>query len=773
MRKFSFIITCLLSLSACTGKPSDRANTSVLDSTVTTQASKAPVDYVWPWLDSANSRWFYFNSAGLPFGLVNLSPDTEIDGAWGSGYRYNTNEVKGFNHVHAWQLSGLSVLPISTKNTLNKVESDYYSAFSHDEEIVKAGYHKLSLSRYGIDAELTATQRVGFHKYTYKAGQPQQIIFDMAGQFGPSKLEKGEFTQISDTEFSGYIINHPTIRRPRPTPIYFYIVLNKPVTKVEESVGAALLTLSPNQNTALMKVAISYVDQAGAKNNLQSELPGWEFEQTVNTAQGTWNEWLSRIKVSGGTEKQKTRFYTDLFHALQGRRTISDADGRYSDQTNPERKIKQLPLAENGTPQFTHHNSDSFWGAQWTIQTLWPLAYPEVASNFANSMLQMYKDGGTIPRGPSGGNYTYVMTGASSTPFFVSNYMKGIRDIDIELAYQALKKNHLPGGIMARAGYEHKTQIGGGLEYYIDRGYVPYPLNEKVEAFHTDGAGQTLEYAYQDWSLSQLAKALGKNEDAEYFAKRGKNYQNVFDTESGYMRPKGMDGKWLTPFDPNAYRVGFVESNASQMTWYVPHDMEGLSKLMGSKEKTIERLNNDFIFAGELGFTSGKSHSNETNERYRRIHINYGNQPSIQTAFLFHKLGKPELSQYWSRQVVQKVYSEVSPSDGYNGDEDQGLMGSLAVLMKIGLFQVDGGASIDSEYQIGSPTFDRIEIALSDKYYSGNKFIIETKNNAPNHTYVEKVLLNGVELDRHFLKHSEIVKGGTLTLLMSDKKPNH
>lgn len=763
-----FILTFVLLVAAC-NQPAEVASQTGAVETKEKESLKQPVDYVWPWLDSSNSRWFYFNTATRPFGMVNLSPDTEIDGAWGSGYRYNTTNIKGFNHVHAWQLSGPSVMPIYSAESINKVSNDYYSDFSHDSELVQAGYHKVTLDRYNIDVELTATQRVGFHRYHYPENKDRKILFDLQGNFGPSTLELGNFELLSETTFQGYVINKPTIRRPRSTPVFFYGELDTSVSAIDQTEGEILLSLEQSEGAVMMKVAISYVDHAGAKNNLSQELSHWNFDQTVNDAKAEWNRWLSKIAVEGGTETQKKRFYTDLFHALQGRRTLSDVDGRYSDQTHASRRIGQIPLNAQGMPSFSHHNSDSFWGAQWTIQTLWPLVYPKTASDFSQSMLQMYHDGGLIPRGPSGGNYTYVMTGASSTPFFVSNYMKGIRDVNIEEAYKGLKKNHMVGGMMGHAGYEHDSATGGGLEFYIDSGYVPYPLPTVNDAFHQDGAGQTLEYAYQDWTLSQLAEALGKTDDASYFLNRSKNYQHLFDPQTGFIRPRNSQGEWKEDFDPYEYQNGFVESNSAQMTWYVPHDIEGLASLMGGREKAIERLNSAFEVASEHGFTSGKSHDAETNELNRRVPINYGNQPSIQTAFIFNQLGAPHLTQYWSREVVNAIYSEVDHSVGFNGDEDQGLMGSLSVLLKIGLFQLDGGTASEAIYQIGSPIFDRIVLSLDNQYYPGKQFIIETENNSSENRFIQSVTLNGTPLNRHYLTHQEIVSGGTLRLVLGDK----
>ncbi len=284
--------------------------------------------------------------------------------------------------------------------------------------------------------------------------------------------------------------------------------------------------------------------------------------------------------------------------------------------------------------------------------------------------------------------------------------------------------------------------------------------------FTLDGAGQTLEYAYQDWTLAQLASSLGHAEDAELFLGRSRNYQNLYDSKTGFMRPRAANGDWYTPFDPYEYQHGFVESNAAQSTWFVPHDYAGLAELMGGKSKLVERLDQAFAEASKQGFTSGKSHDDETQQRNRRVPINYGNQPSMQTAFIFNAVGAPWLTQKWSREVIEAVYSKVSPNDGYNGDEDQGLMGSLAVLMKIGLFQLDGGTTADPVYQVGSPIFDRITIQTDPDFYSGKPFVIQVNNNSAANPYIQSISLNGKPLKRYFLYHSEIVAGGILELTM-------
>ncbi|WP_117882351.1 GH92 family glycosyl hydrolase [Aureibaculum luteum] len=739
----------------------------------TSEVEEYLTDKVYPILDSENSRWFFFTSASRPFGMVNLSPDTEIKGAWGSGYRYAIDTIKGFSHIHAWQISGLSIMPVTLSEENSKtIFTDFYSKFSHQNEVIKPGYHKIELERYDINAELTSTKRVGFHKYSFPKEKNAGILFNLNTVLGPCENINGVLEKTGDKEFSGKLIAAATHRRPKPLTIYFKVELNKAFKSIErdDKTGNYLIQFEASEEPILMKTGISYTSIENASNNIASELPQWNFDEIVKDSHNEWEGLLSRIKVKGGTDQEQRRFYTDLWHALQGRRIISDVNGAYPDNTGDTFKIGQIPLNENGKPKFNHFNSDSFWGAQWTINTLWGLVYPEIKEEFVHSLLQYAKDGGLIPRGPSGGNYTYVMTGASSTPFIVSAIQQGIIKEDLETIYQALKKNHMSGGIMEKAGYEHKTNLGGGLKYYIEKGYVPYPIPEGNFGGHQDGASLTMEYAYQDWTLAQLAMKLGHTEDYNYFLKRSKNYQNVYDKSLGWMRPKDVNGKWYKDFDPYQVEHGFIESNGAQSTWFVPHDLEGLATLMGGNEKAIEKLNNQFKTSEKLNFTAGTSHSQEGHPEYRRIPINYGNQPSIQTAFIFNELGRPDLTEYWSRKVADKAFGGLSPSTGYNGDEDQGLMGSLAVLMKIGLFQMNGGTDSNSEYQIGSPIFDEVTIKLNPDYYSDNTFTIKTKNNGPTNTLVNKVLLNNKPINNYQLIHSDVIKGGTLILEMTSEE---
>lgn len=734
--------------------------------------SVPPVDLVYPHLDTENSRWFFFSSASRPFGMVNLSPDTQIGGAWGSGYRYNTDTIKGFSHIHAWQLSGLSVMPVElTNDNREDIYNDFYSHFSHDKEIVNPGYHYIELDRYDIKAEITSTKRVGFHKYTFDGEGTPALLVNLNTMLGPCLNKDGIITTTTQNSVAGELTNEPTRRRPKATKVFFHIDSDVQIKDVQkdEITGNYLLVFEDKTTEVRLKAGISYTSIVNAQNNIETELAHWNFEDVVADSREEWNSQLNKIQIEGGTEQQQRRFYTDLWHALQGRRTISDANGAYPDYTGDNFRIGQLPLDENNKPLFNHYNSDSFWGAQWTINTLWGLVYPEIHKEFVQSMMQYYVDGGLIPRGPSGGNYTYVMTGASSTPFVVSAIQKGIVTENLSEIYVALKKNHLLGGIMGKAGYEHDTNLGGGLTYYIENGYVPYPIPEGNFGFHQDGASLTMEYAFQDWTLAQLAKKLEQEEDYTYFLNRSKNYKNVYDSQSTWMRPKDITGKWLADFDPYKYQTGFIESNGAQSTWFVPHDILGLAQLMGGNESAVQKLNEQFETAAKLGFTSGNAHDKELHPEYSRIPINYGNQPSMQTAQIFNQLGRPDLAQFWTRSVVDKAYSGLSPATGYNGDEDQGLMGSLAVLLKIGLFQMNGGTEMNPAYQIGSPIFDKVTIKLHPDFYTGETFTIEVPNNSSSNVYVNKISYNNQPIKDYRITHNQITQGGKMVLETSDE----
>ncbi|MEQ8810789.1 MAG: glycoside hydrolase family 92 protein, partial [Imperialibacter sp.] len=390
------------------------------------QTTKEPIDYVNPFVDTHKSRWFFFSSASRPFGMVNLSPDTWVKGSWNSGYLYDSLYVRCFSHIHAWQMSGIPVMPTVGEFKGHLGMEAYKSAFSHDDEQASPGYHRVFLKDYGIKAELTSTTRVGFHKYTYPENVNKDIVFDVGAFLGHGAMDSAKVVKISDKEIEGYSIMAPTHRRPKPTYVYFVAHFDQPVTEFGgwekgelrdgaltevygKEVGAYVRFDRKQSNIIQMKVAISYTSTAQARLNMDTELPHWNFEQVVAASKNEWSGYLSKIKVDGGTEKQKVKFYTDLWHSLLGRRIVSDVDGKYCDMTGPKPIVRQVALDNTSKPKHNQYNFDAWWGSHWTLNVLWSMAYPEIMNEFCASMVEMYRNGGLIPRGPSGGNYTYVM----------------------------------------------------------------------------------------------------------------------------------------------------------------------------------------------------------------------------------------------------------------------------------------------------------------------------------------------------------------------------
>lgn len=741
------------------------------------------VDLVNPFVDSHRSRWFFFSSACRPFGMVSLSPDTDTEHSWGSGYLYDSKQIRCFSHVHNWQMSGVAVMPTVGEFKGHLGMNAYQSAFTHDGEIAKPGYHKVKLTDYDITAELTSTMRVGFHCYTFPKSDASYILFDTGAFLAHGPTAYSEVWKVSDKEIAGWEMMERTERRPKDTPVYFYAQLSKPMDKVVswregriesnsnperisgKNAGMAVRFKTEKDEKVMLKVAISYVSVEQARKNMLTELSGWDFEQVKQSSFSEWNDWLGRIEVEGGSREQQIKLYTDLWHALLGRHVVSDADGHYMDMTSDFPRIRQIPLGEDGKPLYNHHNFDAWWGSHWSLNILWSMAYPEVMDNFCNTMIDMYQNGGLIPRGPSGGNYTYVMIGDPAVSFFASAYNKGIRNYDAELAYEGLRKNAFVGGIRDHAGYEHsKTAYSGGMKYYEEWGYVPDGRKD-VEGMHTTGASMTLEYAYQDWCLAQMAKTMGKLQDYEFFMKRSKNYRNLWNPESGYMQPRGEDGNWLPYFDPLELteKGGFCESNSAIYSHYVPHDMAGLIELYGGADQYVKRLNANFEKSESYGFFR----SNKTKEGNW---TDYGNQPGTGMAHLFSYAGAPWLTQKWVRKV-KAAYCDVTPYGGYRDDEDQGQMGALGVLMAIGLFEVDGGCAEKPFYEITSPLFDKVTIHLDNRYYSGKTFQIITKGNSTDNMYIQNASLNGKKWNKCWFYHEDFIKGGTLELKLG-AKPN-
>ena len=728
---------------------------------------RQPVDYVNPLTDTHQSRWFYFSSASRPFGMVNLSPDTNVKGSWKSGYLYDSTTVRCFSHVHAWQLSGVPVMPTTGEMLGHRGMDATQSSFSHATEEVTPGYHKLRLDRYDVDVELTSTTRVGLHRYRFNGEGARHLLFDTGAFLAHDSTDYSLVHHVSPRELEGYVIMGPTHRRPKPVKLYFIAQVDHDMAafggwragsqvqtdgKVAGRDVGAFVSFDSTLIDLQLKVALSYTSLAAARANLAAELPHWDFERVRQESREEWNEMLSRVEVSGGTEARTVKLYTDLWHALLGRRIMSDVDGSYVDNTGDTSVVR---VASNGYP---HYNFDAWWGSHWSLNTLWSLVYPEIMSGFCNTMVDMYRNGGLIPRGPSGGNYTYVMIGDPAVSFFAAALNKGIDDFDVEAAYAGLRKNAFVGGIRDHAGYEHRTPaFGGGMQYYEERGYVP----EGIEGpgGHKDGASMTLEYAYQDWCLAQIAKRLGKEDDYTFFMERSRNIRNVWNPATDYMHPREMDGSWIEDFSPvvdDFSARGFCEANSAIYSHYVPHDLPGLMELFGGRQAYLDSLNGSFERAAEDWLKSAdKVHAANW--------VDYGNQPGTGMAHLFNVAGAPWLSQKWVR-AIKDTYADTTAYGGYHGDEDQGQMGALGVLLATGLFSVDGSAAVEPSYEVTTPVFGEVVFHLHPDYYPGERFTIRTVGEPEEELYIQSATLNGRPWSSVHLPFMEVAVGGILKL---------
>ncbi|MHC5158376.1 MAG: GH92 family glycosyl hydrolase [Planctomycetota bacterium] len=732
------------------------------------ETQKKPADYVDPWIESAQSRYFYFNSACRPFGMVNLSPDTQPIGEWRSGYRYNDQHVYGLCHIHYWRAGGLMVMPTMDIDPVQGPDG-WKSRFSHEGEIVKAGYHKLHLDDYDIDVELTATDRVGFHRYTFNQTGTADIMVWLGGQLGFGKMIDAHIDRTGEREITGWVV-----QKGRQTDLansgklHFVIQVdtapaswhawrgNEQLGKLDKNVsgrdsGAYARFKVTKGDQILLKAGLSWCGVKQARENLETELNHWDFDRIHRASLNEWNDWLNRIEVKGGTEKQRIKFYTDLWHALLGRRQLQDVCGTYPDRLDGVRKVGQLPVDKEGRYQFMHLNTDSWWLSKWNLNTLWGLAWPHVLEDVCNSSLVYYTDGGRLPRGPSLGEYTDVMTGCPITELIVSAYMKGIRGFDTELALEAMVKGHTEPGNTMDARW-------GQIDKYIELGYIPY----KKDLFGE--TGRTMEHTSQDWALAQYAKALGREDIYKTFMKRSENWRNVFDPETGFVRARMADGSWLEPFDPlrDSKKKGFVEANSWQTTWIATHDVQGLANLLGGRDAYCKKLNDAFENSRKAKFVGDHGQG----------YVSYANQPGCGAAHMFNYAGQPWLSQYWVRQVNEHTYGGTTPDSGYGAhDEDQGQMGGVSALMSIGLFQVRGGCDVEPIYELTAPVFDEITIHLDQNFYSGKTFRIVARNNTPENVYIQSAKLNGKPLDNCWFYHRDFARGGTLELVLGPE-PN-
>lgn len=444
-----------------------------------------------------------------------------------------------------------------------------------------------------------------------------------------------------------------------------------------------------------VRSGVSLVDLKGARNNLETELVkpfGWDFEKVVQNARNIWNEYLGRVQIQTDNYLQKVKFYTNLYRALAAKAIWSDVDGRY---TNEDEQVRRLENPEDCIV------SGEYWNTFWNNQQLFNLIAPEISSKWAGSAIALYRNSGWFNTDPAGIEHTGVMVAMHVVSQIQSAWQSGIRDFNLDTAYSGLKK------MLTTPPEKYSGGGSVGVENivpYMKYGYIPLGMGE---------VSNTMEYAYDDWCLAQMAGSLSKKEDQTYFMKRSENWKNIFDKNTGFARPKDKEGNWVMPFDPY-HTPGFVEGNAFNYTWFVPQNPAALIESMG-KQRFVDRLN-------EAMQKSAKANFNASGDDFANYPVNHGNEPAMHVSYLFNWAGKPWLTQKWVR-AIQEQYYGTTPYDAYPGDEDLGQMSSWFVMSAIGLFQTDGGCSPNPIYEIGSPRYPKVIIYLNNKYNRGKNLL--------------------------------------------------
>ncbi|QKJ33145.1 glycoside hydrolase family 92 protein [Mucilaginibacter mali] len=742
--------------------------------------------YVEPRIGTAHSRWFFFTPGAVPFGMAKPAPST--NGSYGNahgwdavGYDYRHTSIEGFANFHEFQVGGVVFAP--TVGSLQTVpgktdhpENGYRSAFTHDDERATAGYYSVQLKKYGIKAELTATPRVAFHRYTFPSSNEAHILFDIGNKQGEGgEVKDAKVYMTPDGRIEGYVITRPVyVLKYQPgaeVAMYFSAQLDKKPTSVgtfvKEKVnpgdkevsgkGAGIyLNFNTVQNeTITIKAGLSYTSIENARLNLQTEAAGMTFDQAKAKAHTEWNNYLHRIEVSGSTHENKVKFYTGLYHALLGRGLASDVNGAYP---RNDGSVGQIPLDKNGKPQHNHYNTDAIWGGFWNLTQLWAMAYPEYYSDYIKSQLLIYKDSGWLADGIANSRYVSGVGTNFVSLIIASAYMCGIRDFDIKTGYAAALKNEIDG--------ENRPHGAGksDVAQFVKNGYVPHldKGNGGGELWQFS-ASHTLEYAYSSYAVGQWAKALGKTDDYNLLNRLSKGWENIYDPSLKLVRPKLASGQFIDNFKPSEVWRGFQEGNALQYTFYVPQDPQGLIAKVG-RDEFNKRLDSVFTFSQKNAFGGGT-----TLDAFSGLEApyNHGNQPNLHISWMFNYSGKPSLTQKWVRAICNVFYgADGIHGYGYGQDEDQGQLGAWYVISSMGLFDVKGLTDTKPSFGIGSPLFDKVTIKLNSKYYKGKTFTIETKGNSDKNMYVRSITVNGKAVHTPFISFADVVNGGKLSLQM-------
>lgn len=734
---------------------------------------KQPVDYVNPFIGTSNSRWMLFPGATMPNGMVKLSPDNQ-GWVWQGGYDYSIGSIQGFSFIHGWTMAGLLTMPANGDLALNPGTPDapfkgagagYHSRFSHNEEQASPGYYSVYLRDPRVKAELTATERTGVQRYTFPADPSNRIMVQLnpPAEYGYD-LKDAVITKVNSQEIQGHA--KTTAGGFNEYTLHFVMQFSKPFTKfrgyrnwkevpgdqevkADKELGVYLSFPTTKTEQVIVRTGISFVSIDQARLNLATELKGVEgdFDALVKRNKAIWNKLLSAIQVKGGTEKDKIKFYTNLYRCFTAKMIMSDANGKYMDACENTQQLPQGRKAIIG--------GDAFWNTYWNLNGLWSLISPGIMQQMVETQLEMYEKTGWTSKGPAGVEYSGIMEGSHEMALMTSAYQKGIIKKDADIAWQAMKKN---------VEVEPANTCGGHpgnplITTYASKGYVP------IEKGVTS---KTLDYAYDDWCVAQMARWLRKEEDAAFFLKRSGNWRNVFDSATGYVTPRKEDGAFITGFDPFSVKH-FIEGNSWQYSFYVPHDIPGVVNAMG-KDRFLSRLREGFQ---QSAFHKFAAHAlDRTEGQSAEYYINHGNEVNMQAAYLFNYAGRPDLTQYYTRKILDTFYDD-SPYIGWNGDEDEGQMGAWFVLSALGLFEMNGGTSPDLRVDITSPLFSEITIQLDPAFYSGKTFVIKAWNNSARNIYIQSIKLNGQIIRDHHISFQDITKGGKLELWMGPSPANH
>lgn len=740
----------------------------------TPQNPITPAGYVDTKIGTAHSRWMIAPGPWMPFSMVKMSPDNQ-NNCWQAGYEPIFESVGCFSHIHEWTLGGLGTMPTNGPlQTLvgdeKDVDSGYRSRIDKSTEEAPIGYYKVQLSDYNIKAELTATNRCGFQRYTFpKDRDSSRVLLDLVipNEYAYNSIE-AYFKRVDDYTIEGY--SHQICPNTwsggieQEYVVHFVAEFDQAITgfkvwtekgvettdefkvKGAKDVGGIVEFDTKANNVVQLRTGISYVSIANARENLIAEVVkpfDWDFEAIRQANVDAWDELMQRVKITSNDAREKMRFYNNFYRSVCSRNTFSDVNGEWRDADENIQKMED--------PSSPALGCDAFWNTFWNLNQFWNLVTPEWSNRWVNSQLAMYDAGGWLAKGPAGMEYIPVMVAEHEIPLIVGAYQMGIRDYDVEKAFEAVKKMQTTPGRVVGGGYAGNRD----LVTYMKHGYVPYDEGR---------FSNSLEYAYDDWTVSQFAKALGKEKDYQTFLKRGYYWQNIIDNETGFARMKNAKGQWLPDFD--AYKSGanhhYVEGNAWQLTYFVPQDVPALAEAIG-KDRFVERL--------EWGFEeSDKTRFNGLNDQYWNYPVMQGNQQSMHFAYLFNWVGKPWSTQKWSRAIIDRYYG-YGIANAYLGDEDQGQMSAWFIMASLGLFQTDGGCSVEPVYEIGSPLFEKVEVDLGNRFGRGKTFVIEAKNASRLNKYVQSAKLNGKELKSFKFSASELLKGGKLELEMG-AEPN-